>query len=92
MSRRCEFLGCALREGGERERERRPLTLVPRLSVREDAYEPGARNCHWLKLKKDYLEGVGDTIDVVPIGAFHGKVSRVTCHVMSPVMSCDDPD
>lgn len=36
-------------------------------------YEPDARSQGWLKVKKDYLEGMGDSLDLVPIGAWWGS-------------------
>ena len=36
-------------------------------------YEPDKRQESWMKVKKDYEEGLSDTIDVVPIGAWWGN-------------------
>merc|ERR1712216_329262 len=48
----------------------------------DDTYEPSRRSLNWLKLKKDYIEdgggegGLGDSVDLVPIAAWHGKGKR----------------
>ena len=36
-------------------------------------YISDKRTSAWLKLKKDYVTGLGDSLDLVPIGAWHGN-------------------
>lgn len=51
--------------------------IVKALNI-NSAYQPGERNFNWLKLKKDYLTDstIGDSLDLIPIGANYGKGKR----------------
>lgn len=58
-------------------------------------YESGGRSQTWLKVKRDYVAGFADTIDVVPIGAWHGNGRKAQKKFLSPVLLAvydDDED
>ena len=42
----------------------------------QSSYRAGAREFAWIKLKREYRSELTDTIDLVIIGAFHGKGRR----------------
>ncbi|TYJ59128.1 hypothetical protein B9479_000117 [Cryptococcus floricola] len=101
VENKCEGLMVKLLESGEglegedAEAEEEGETEVKRKSGNRKplpaTYEPDQRSQGWLKVKKDYLEGLGDSLDLVPIGAWWGSGRKAGW--WSPILlACHNPE
>jgi len=50
--------------------------LVCKSVAKDSAYQAGARGWLWIKYKRDYKSEMKDTVDLVVVGAFHGRGKR----------------
>lgn len=65
--------------------------MVKMLEGNDVMYELSRRFMNWFKFKKDYLVGIGDSLDLVVIGVYYGKGKRMNWYGVF-LLVCYDVD
>ena len=60
------------------------------LKMLDKPYKAGSRGSHWLKLKREYQNELGDSLDLVVIGGFFGKGRRTGSYGTLLLATYDD--
>jgi len=62
------------------------------LKMLDKPYQAGSRGSHWLKLKREYQNELGDSLDLVVIGGYFGKGRRTGSYGTLLLATYDDND
>jgi len=60
------------------------------LKMLDAAYKAGSRGSYWLKLKREYRNELGDSLDLIVIGAFFGRGRRTGTYGTLLLAAYDD--
>lgn len=77
------FFNRALESGAE--------GIIAKAVHKDSGYQAGSRSWLWIKLKASYQEGISDTVDLVIVGALHGRGKRTGVYG-AILASVYDPD
>jgi DNA ligase-1 len=63
--------------------------LVCKSVAKDSVYQAGARGWLWIKYKRDYKSEMTDTVDLVIVGAFHGRGKRAGTYGAVLLATCN---